>query len=76
MLNNFRRVLIMMMMKERRKRKRIQIISRIQIKRMKLMKKILYVSLKLCSSKLCIIFIIFGLVSLCRIWVNGVTFEN
>ena len=49
----------MMMMKERRKRKRIQIISRIQIKRMKLMKKILYVSLKLCSSKLCIIFIIF-----------------
>lgn len=46
----------MMMMKERRKRKRIQIISRIQIKRMKLMKKILYVSLKLCSLKLFIIF--------------------
>ena len=49
----------MMMMKGRRKRKRIQIISRIQIKRMKLMKKILYVSLKLCSLKLYIIFIIF-----------------
>ena len=49
----------MMMMKERKKRKRIQITSQIPIRRMKLMKKILYVWLKICFLKLCIIFMVF-----------------
>lgn len=49
----------MMTMKGRKKRKRIQITSRIQIRRMKLMKKILYVWLKIHFLKLCIIFIVF-----------------
>lgn len=49
----------MMMMKEKKKRKRIQITSLIQIRKMKPMKKILYVWLKISFLKLCDIFIVF-----------------